>query len=107
RLALWDAIQLFNGIATGRVIRAAGTELEASAKITNAPPTPRPDVNLSNAIWRAYLGRWSLPIKSVGEYGQEEAQRFYDLVEKDFRQKAFDGELPIWGKRQGSSLVEQ
>jgi hypothetical protein len=106
RLSLWDAIKLFNGTAMSRVTKAAGHELGVSSKFGTSPSPSKPDVNLSNAIWRVFLGEWTLPTKSVGEYGEKESQRFLKLVHEEFRQKAFDGELPVWGRRDGSTLVE-
>src|SRR5262249_32279491 len=65
------------------------------------------DVWLADAIWRVFLGTWDLPPHAErAPIGQEENQRFFDLVTKEFRQKAFDGQLLIWAKRNNSDLWE-
>jgi TIR domain len=74
------------------------------------PPTHKSferDVWLADAIWRAFLGTWDLPVHGEREpEGQSENQRFYDLVTKEFRQAAFDDRLPTWAKRSNSDLWE-
>ena len=47
------------------------------------------------------------PYDERAPIGKEENQRFYDLVTKEFRQAAFDGQLPIWAKRSNSNLWEE
>jgi len=65
------------------------------------------DVWLADAIWRVFLGTWELPPHPERTpAGPKENQRFFDLVTKEFRQKAFDAELPIWAKRKNSDLIE-
>jgi hypothetical protein len=69
-----------------------------------SPPTH--DVSLFDAIWRAYFGEW----KNIGEGerlpSEQEYQRLHDLAEFDIPQRAFDGDLPIWGKRNALQLLE-
>jgi len=66
------------------------------------------DVWLADAIWRAYLGKWERPDHDLNGpgVGEESAQRLHDIVVNEIRQFAFEGKLPIWGKRRGSSLWE-
>jgi hypothetical protein len=62
------------------------------------------NVSLLDAVWRAHLGRWN----ARETYEQENWQAkepFYDLV-IDIRQKAFEGRLPVWGRRPRSHLYE-
>ena len=70
-------------------------------------PTVERDVWLADAIWRVFLGTWELPPHAErAPNGESENQRFYDLATIEFRQKAFDGQLPIWAKRSSSDLWE-
>jgi hypothetical protein len=79
----------------------------ARRHIGGPPKRVNHDVYLANAIWRVFLGTWDLPPhRERTPAGPKENQRFFDLVTKEFRQKAFDGELPIWGKRNKSDLIE-
>jgi hypothetical protein len=68
--------------------------------VTELPRAVERDVWLADAIWRLFLGTWDLPPPAErAPIGPEENQRFFDLVTKEFRQAAFDGQLPIWAKR--------
>ncbi|CAN5168518.1 hypothetical protein BH09MYX1_BH09MYX1_67400 [soil metagenome] len=75
---------------------------------TSCTQTVDRDAWLSDAIWRAYLGKWERPDRDSGSAGVGElaAQRLHDIVVGEIRQRAFEGKLPIWGKRKGSSLWE-
>ena len=77
---------------------------------TTAPPTIERDVWLSDAIWRAYLGIWHIPLgEGILELNvsESEKQRFAMLVIRDFRQIAFEGKLPIWGWKGDLTLWEE
>jgi hypothetical protein len=60
------------------------------------------DVSLYDAICRIFLGRWSLiPVKDGNlDLNVNGFQALHDLLEH-IRQLAFDGRLPIWGKKPG------
>jgi hypothetical protein len=67
------------------------------------------DVWLSDAMWRAFLGFWgNIPNDGVLSFKitESEKQRFAMLIIGEFRQRAFDGELPVWGRRKDSSILE-
>ena len=66
------------------------------------------DVWLADAIWRAHLGRWERPDRDLSGpgVGLDAAQRLHDIVVGEIRQFAFEGKLPVWGKRRGSTLWE-
>lgn len=68
---------------------------------------PRRDVWLYDAIWRAFTGVWARPVMDLSGpgIGPSESQRLYDLI-VDLRQKAFEGDIPVWAKRAGSNLWE-
>ncbi|SNT49710.1 protein of unknown function [Tardiphaga sp. OK246] len=66
------------------------------------------DVWLADAIARAFRGEWkrvNVDLTGPG-IGVGESQRLYDLVTNDIRQLAYDGKLPVWGKRHNSDLWE-
>jgi hypothetical protein len=80
----------------------------ASSSTASVPPIER-DVWLSNAVWRAYLGIWHIPDGGLLglNVSESEKQRFAILVIRDFRQMAFEGKIPIWGWRRGSTVWEE
>jgi hypothetical protein len=62
------------------------------------------DVSLLDTIWRAHLGRWEA--RQTYERANWVVEKpFFDLV-TDVRQKAFEGKLPVWGRRPRSDLFE-
>jgi hypothetical protein len=89
----------------------------AAGNVDQPNPTPAPqpidpsqlpprDVSLSDAIWRAFMGKWGERKKEPMEMPNDpEAVRFYDICE-EFTQHAFDGKLPIWAVRTHSNLFE-
>jgi hypothetical protein len=72
------------------------------------PLTVERDVWLRDAIWRAFRGTWSVPEGGIAPLGlgESENQRFAMLIIDDFHQLAFEGKLPIWGRRKGSFIWE-
>jgi hypothetical protein len=68
------------------------------------------DVWLYDAICRIFLGRWDkIPLKH-GKLDVDSAGYpvLHDLITQHIRQLAFEGRLPIWGKKQGfRALWEQ
>jgi hypothetical protein len=73
-------------------------------------PTPKDerDVWLRDAMWRAFLRTWHIPEggASALRIKESEKQRFSMLIMSEFPQRAFDGEIPIWGRRKGSFIWE-
>jgi hypothetical protein len=66
------------------------------------------DVWLRDAIWRAYIGIWYVPPEGLGQnISESEKQRFAMLIIREFRQLAFDGKLPIWGRRKNSTIWQE
>jgi hypothetical protein len=61
------------------------------------------DVSLAGALWRAFDGDW---MNIRPPQGQLEERRFERTADQ-IRQHAFDGTLPVWGRRKGSNLFEQ
>jgi hypothetical protein len=59
------------------------------------------DALLGEAIWRAYSGNWSgwLQLNSTDE-------ATFRYIAEQIRQYAFEGLLPIWGRRSKSTLFE-
>ena len=66
------------------------------------------DVWLADAIWRAHLGKWGRPDRDLSGpgVGLDAAQMLHDIIVGEVRQFAFEGKLPVWGKRRGSTLWE-
>jgi hypothetical protein len=67
---------------------------------------PTHDVWLFDAIWRAYFGEWKILREGEQLPSEQEYQRLHDLAEFHLPQRAFDGDLPIWGKRNTLGLWE-
>ncbi len=63
------------------------------------------DVWLSDAMIYMLRGRWGDRI-DLTNISKKELSRFYE-IEKEFRQAALDGTLPIWGKRAAYRLWEE
>jgi hypothetical protein len=80
----------------------------APTQSTQATPTDKPDIWLSDAMWRAFLRTGYIPEGGIStlEIKEPEKQRFVMLIIGEFRQLAFDGKLPIWGRKKGSSVLE-
>lgn len=111
RDAAWDSVVadirdlITNGGAAGTVEQPQ--EKDAASSPVSTAVYGKRNVWLSDAVWRAFLGTWDLPPHGErAPIGEKENQRFYDLVTKEFRQAAFDGQLPIWAKRSNSDLWE-
>jgi hypothetical protein len=77
-------------------------------QITKASPPIERDVWLRDAMWRAFLRTWHVPDGGIVPLpvGESENQRFAMLIIEEFRQSAFEGKLPIWGRRKGSFIWE-
>lgn len=60
------------------------------------------DVELWEALWRAYSGNWNG--RSDVETGVEILR--FEIAADTIRQHAFEGSLPIWGRRPKSNLYE-
>jgi TIR domain len=92
--------------AFGKVLQK-GVESTSVISALHGPMVKR-DVWLADAIWRVFLNTWDLPPHATrAPIGEQENQRFYDLVAIEFRQMAHDGQLPIWAKRSNSDLWEE
>jgi hypothetical protein len=75
-------------------------------------PKPVPDVLLGDAIWRAFLKSWDKPPHSPNPYSIQEPWPGYwhqvnDFTMKAVRQSAFDGQLPVWGRKTENSVAER
>ena len=96
---------LFEGSyrVTRSLIADASPSLARKYRTDDVKPTR--DVWLTEAIWRAYLGKWVVPAGGlVGmDRGEGEKKIFSDIVSR-FRQLAFDGDLPIWAKTKQSDI---
>src|SRR5208282_6869478 len=73
---------------------------------------PEPDVRLGDAFWRAFLKTWDKPRHDPNLMATTEPwpgywEQFHSFVETDVRQAAFDGKLPIWGRKMGNWVLEQ
>jgi hypothetical protein len=79
-----------------------------SLSVATTPLKPERDVWLRDAMWWAFLRTWDVPEGGMVSLnvGESENQRFAMLVIDIFRQLAFEGKLPIWGKRKDSSIWE-
>jgi hypothetical protein len=68
----------------------------------------KPDIWLSAAMWRAFLRTDYIPEGGVSslEITEPEKQRFSMLIIDEFRQLAFDGKLPIWGRGKDHFILE-
>jgi hypothetical protein len=112
RDAAWDSVvadirDLITNGSTADTVKQPRQKYAASPSVSTVVYGKR-DVWLADAIWRVFLGTWDLPPHDErAPIGQNENQRFFDLVTKEFRQAAFDGQLPIWAKRSNSDLWEE
>jgi hypothetical protein len=113
-LALWGARPWLAELWP-KTIAATGGQLAKREPDSQSAPTPavpkfERDVWLGDAIWRAYLGIWHIPLgEGILELNvsESEKQRFAMLVIREFRQIAFEGKLPIWGWKGDSTLWEE
>jgi hypothetical protein len=112
-LALWGALPWL----AGRRLKPVSATNEQPQRDVDQTVSPlqaahalkvEPDMWLSNAIWQAFLRTDYIPEGGVSsiEIKEPEKQRFVMLIIGEFRQRAFDGELPIWGRKNGSSILE-
>lgn len=88
---------------------ASGGEVSTTIAISaNKSPAIERDAWLRDAMWWAFLRTWDVPPGGMVSLnaGESENQRFATLVIDTFRQLAFDGKLPIWGRRKGSFIWE-
>jgi hypothetical protein len=92
----------------GQTQKREPTLPSAPTQSTPATTTDKPDIWLSNAMWRAFLRTDYIPEGGVSslEIKEPEKQRFVMFIIGEFRQQSFDGELPIWGRKNGSSILE-
>lgn len=69
-------------------------------------PAPLRDVWVFDAVCRMYFGKWEVMKfdSSSAGIGQENSDRLYDLAVKEFRQLAYDGKIPVWGKRNSQDV---
>jgi hypothetical protein len=68
------------------------------------------DVTMLDALWRAFFGEWEVrPQFSPLDHSSPEVLRLWAIGDR-LRQQAFEGELPVWGRRRSrppSNLYEQ
>jgi hypothetical protein len=104
---LWPFVSAFV-LQSPKPISASGGQTQKRESIlpsaitqsTPATMADKPDIWLSNAMWRAFLRTDYIPEGGVSsiEITEPEKQRFVMLIIDEFRQLAFDGKLPIWGR---------
>jgi hypothetical protein len=81
-------------VAVGR-----GTSSERSRQTIPPSALPPRDVTLTDAMWRAFTGRWNGRPQAKMDIGSDpEALRFFGICD-EIRQHAFDGKLPVWAAR--------
>lgn len=78
-----------------------GTKGGIDAPINSLPR----DVGLLDAIWRVHVGRWG-ERESMDDFRTDPRSNHFFEACTEIRQKAFEGALPIWGRRKNSSLFE-
>jgi hypothetical protein len=112
-LPWWGWVLILLGIVIAALLEYAVWRTHPNKRLGVKPPQkaetaipidPRwsRDISLAGALWRAFDGDW----KNVRPpQSQLEEDRFYQTAEQ-IRQHAFDGSLPIWGRRKGSTLFE-
>jgi hypothetical protein len=68
------------------------------------------DVTMLDALWRAFSGEWGVrPQFSPSDHDSPEITRLWAVGDR-LRQQAFEGKLPVWGRRRSrppSTLYEQ
>jgi hypothetical protein len=109
-LALWSMVPWLAGLRLTPLSanEQLGHDTPAAPPQIAPAPTDQPDIWLSDAMWRAFLRTGYIPEGgfSTLEIKEPEKQRFVMLIIKEFRQLAFDGKLPIWGRKKGSFILE-
>jgi hypothetical protein len=60
------------------------------------------DVSLAGSLWRAFQGDWM----NVRPPQTELEKAKFQFTADQIRQHAFDGSLPVWGRRKDSNLFE-
>ncbi len=98
----------YRRVASGE--STAPTSADFALSRAEIPSEQSADVPLYDAFWRAYLRTWDKPphdpnIMAVAEPSPGYWDAFYSLVQTDIRQAAFDGRLPIWGRRGGNWVL--
>lgn len=88
-------------IVTAGAIAGRGERSAHSSAISYRSHESR-NVLLSEAIWRAHVGRWD----DLPDYGNDDtARESFENTTAQVRQFARDGKLPVWGtKRRGSTF---
>ena len=79
---------------------------------TSSLPAGQVDIQLAPALWRAFLKTWDEPTHDPNVMATSEPwpgywEQFYSFVDIDIRQAAFDGKLPIWGRKVGNWVFGQ
>jgi hypothetical protein len=103
---LWAA--LYFAFCVGRAERPEKEESDSHPEPRVLPeavpsdPKWARDVSLAGALWRAFQGDW---MNAKPPKDGLENERF-ELTADQIRQHAFDGSMPIWGRREGSNLFE-
>jgi hypothetical protein len=100
---------ILEAIARGPITVDSGDLLKRGSvrgRLNTAHNQIERDVWLLDAVWRAFSGKWTVRSRRGNnkDLNAVEMQRFYDLVARIFRQRAFDGKLPIWAKSARSDL---
>jgi hypothetical protein len=93
---------------------AAQNELQSRSEVPRKTPafdsSWARDVTMSDALWRAFSGRWGVRQQfSPSDHSSPEMNRLWVTGDR-LRQQAFEGQLPVWGRRrrrQPSTLYEQ
>jgi len=81
--------------------------IETPEKPPDPASLPPRNVSLLNAIWRAHMGCWGQrkKLSLQDDHPNTEAVHFFQVCD-EIRQHAFEGTLPVWGRRKGFSLFE-
>lgn len=100
----WHPVASLVGRRAGRSRRQPSRPRRPASKDEQKEITR--DVWLSDAIWRAFSGKWERPVIDLAGpgIGLAESQRLHDLITQQIRQLCFEGKLPVWGKPRGSNL---
>jgi hypothetical protein len=111
-LALWGArpwlSELWPKPLLAPTVGKQEPDLPSASTQGTAKLVIEPDEWLRDAIWRAYIGTWYVPPEGLGQNTSEsEKQRFVMLIIREFRQRASDGRLPVWGWSKGYTLWEE
>jgi hypothetical protein len=111
-LAFWGVLPWLAGLrlkpvsaTSERPPQRAGHADATPSQGTHAPKV-EPDIWLSNAMWRAFLRTDYIPEGGVSnlKITEPEKQRFVMFIIGEFRQRSFDGEIPVWGRKDSSNL---